>query len=90
MWLHKGLDLTSNSDIQQPSPTWRQGKGGVHPTDAESGGWNSDGTDGAMVGLKPPEAREPEAIGPDRRWRLGRQEMEEDGNEQEQCGDFSK
>ena len=34
------------------------------------------------MGLSPPEAREPEARGPDRVGRLGQQEMEEDSNEE--------
>ena len=63
MWICKGSDVTSDSEIQHPSPTWRQGQGGVHPTYTEYGGWSSDGTDGAMAGIMPPEARDPEARG---------------------------
>ena len=40
-----------------------------------------------MAGLRPPEDRETEAIGPGRDGQIGRQEMEEDSNEREQSGD---
>ena len=60
MWLRKGADVTSNSEVQYPSPKWRQGQEGVNLTDTKYGGWIRDGTDSAMVGLRPPEAREPE------------------------------
>ena len=32
-------------------------------SEAKYGGWSSDGTAGAMAGLSPPEARDPEARG---------------------------
>ena len=86
MWLREVLDVTSYSEIQQPYPPWRQGQGGVHPTEAEYGRESSDGTDGAMVGLSPPEARETKARGPGRGGWLRQQEMKEEGDQQEQSG----
>ena len=83
VWLCKGSDVTSYSDIQQPSHPWSQGQGGVHPTKAEYGGWSSDGTAGAMAGIIPSEAR-----GRGRGRRLGQQYMGEDGDGQEQHGDI--
>ena len=69
MWLRKGSYVTSNSEVQYPSPPGSQGQGVVHPTETEYGGWNSGssaGTSGAVVGLSTPDAREPEARGPGR------------------------
>ena len=43
--------------------------------EAESGEWSSDVTAGAMVGICPPEARDPEARGPGRREWLRRWDM---------------
>ena len=57
--------------------------------EAESGEWSSDVTAGAMVGICPPEARDPEARGMGRRERIGRQDMEEDGDEQERSDNVS-
>ena len=37
-------------------------------TEAEYGGWISNGTAGTMAGRRPPEAREPEARGTGRAW----------------------
>ena len=88
MWLCKGLGVPSDSEIQRPYPPWHQGQGGVHLTEAESGGCSSDGTASAMAGLRLPEAREPEARGPGRGGWLRQQEMEEDGNERQRSGDF--
>ena len=71
MWLCKGLDITNDSEIKHPSPPWCPGQGGVHPTDTESGGRISDGTDGTVAGLRPPEARDTEAMGEVRRGWIG-------------------
>ena len=60
-WLHKGSGVTNNSEFQYPSPPWRQGQGGVHLPETESGGWGSDGTASTMAGLRRPESRDPEA-----------------------------
>ena len=81
MWLCKVPDVTSDSDIQHPSSLWCYGQEGVHPTLAKSGGWSSDDTSGAMVGLRPPEARDLDARGTDRGDRIRPQEMEENGEE---------
>ena len=70
MWLCKGLDVTSNSEIQHSSPPWCQRQESVHLIEAESGKWSSDGTAGVMAGIMPPEAREPQDGGPVRRGRL--------------------
>ena len=87
MWLFKGLDATSDSEIQHPSPLWRQGQGGVHPIEAESGGWSRDGTAGAMARLRPPEARYPETRGPGRGGWIRQQEMDDYVDEREWSGD---
>ena len=63
MWLCKGLDVTSDSEVLKPSPLWRQGQGGVQPTYNEYGGWGSDGTVRALAGIRSPEAKEPAARG---------------------------
>ena len=86
MWLFKGLDVTSNSEIQHPSILWRQGQGGLNLKETEYGGWGSDGNDGAMAGPSPPEAKDTEARGTGRGGRLGRQVMEEDENKRERRG----
>ena len=83
MWLRQGLYVTSDSKIQQSDPLWHQRQGDVHPTEAESGVWSSDGTDGGMAGLRTIEARELEARDPGIGGRLGKQDMEKDGNERE-------
>ena len=61
MWLCKGSGVTSDSEIQYPSPPWRQGQEDIHPTETKYVGWSSYGTSGAVAGLSPPESREPEA-----------------------------
>ena len=66
VWLCKGLGVTSDSEIQHLYPTWRQGQGGINPTDRKSEGWGSDGTASSVAGIIPPEDREPEARGPGR------------------------
>ena len=48
MWLCKGSNVTSDSEIQHPSPPWRQGQKGIHPIKTKYVGWRSDGTDGAV------------------------------------------
>ena len=63
MWIRKGSDVTIDSETQHPYFLWHQGQGGVYLTDPEYGGLSSDGTAGAMAGLSPPEARDPEARG---------------------------
>ena len=83
----KGFDVTSDSETQHPSPTWPQGKGGIHPTESEFVVWISDRTACAMTGLRLPYYMDPEARGLSRGESIGQQEMEEDGDEWEQNGD---
>ena len=61
MRFYRSLDVTSNSDIQHPSPMRRQGQGVVHPPETRSGGRGSDGTASAVEGLRIPEAKKTEA-----------------------------
>ena len=71
MWLCKGSDVTSNSEIQHTSSPKRQVQGCVHPPETGSGGWGIDGTTSAMEGLSPPEDRETEASETVRRQEVG-------------------
>ena len=58
MWLCKSVDVTSDSEIQHPSPPRRQVQGGVHLTETRSDGRGIDGTASAVVGISHPEARD--------------------------------
>ena len=64
MWLHKGADVTFNSEIQHPSTPRRQGQGGVHSPETGSGGHGSDVTARSMEGIRCPEDMDPEAREP--------------------------
>ena len=59
MWLRKGSDVTSDSEIRHPFPPGCQGPGDVHPPETVSSGWGIDGTASAVAGPMPPEAKEP-------------------------------
>ena len=54
------MGVTSDSEIQYPSPPWRQGQGGGHLPETGFVVWGSDGTASTVEGLRPQEARESE------------------------------
>ena len=87
MWLCKGSYVTSDSEIQHPSPLRRQGKGGIHLPDTGFDEWGSDDTDRAVEGLRGQRLVRQRLV----RWategQLERWERKDNGNKWEKRGE---